>query len=86
MPFDRDTVEGGIGGAAGERVQVFRRDGRVRQDEGQHRRQVRPDHGGALGEARETYLLAIDGHSPGAHFDAGIRRPDSMRDPVEGLH
>ena len=60
VALDADAVERGVGGAAGQRVQVGRGDGGVGQDEGQHRRHVRADHRRPLGEAGQPHLAAAD--------------------------
>ena len=69
MPLDTDTVERLRRGSACQRGQVCRGNGSIGQDERQHRRHVRPDHGRALGKTGEADFHTVNRHGLRRHLD-----------------
>ena len=59
------------------------RHGGVGEDERQHRRHVRPDHGRPLGHAGKSHVHAVEGDRLRDYLDARVGRNDGMGGGVE---
>ena len=57
--------------------------GGVGHDEREHRRHLRMDHAGALGDAGDRHLVAGDGRSGGADLMVRVGRHDGARGGFE---
>jgi hypothetical protein len=61
------------------RLQSVLRYARIGEDIGQHRRHVRRDHAGSLGDTRDRHRLAADIHLLDRAFREGVGRHDRAR-------
>ncbi len=76
VAVDRHAVEGRFGVAGHQRLQGRRRDGRIGEDEAQHRRHVRGDHAGALAEAVDRDGDTVDLDAARGELGVGVRGHD----------
>ena len=76
VAVDGDGVERVDDALAQQRLQRRRRDRRVGEDEGQHRRHVGRDHAGALGEAVDGHVRAAEPRLRGGELRKRVGRHD----------
>ena len=85
VAVDGDAIEGAVGAVGDEALQRRGSDRRVGEDEAQHRRHVRLDHAGALAEAVDHDLDAVDLGGARRELGEGVGGHDRARGGVPGV-
>ncbi len=79
VAVDCDRVEAAANAGRQDLLQHRRRDRRVRRHEGKHRRHIRRDHAGPLGDAVDADFDVVDLRRRGCALGEGVGRHDRAR-------